>query len=154
MASDVADRDALRDHYQHCGIPKPEPRKKVKGRKLRAGKKNSDTVRDYIMGRERQLCRCCRIREAQSMHELRFKSLGGKVSRQNSIGTCGQLVGSEPSCHTYLQANQIAYEMDPDVGAEGVIVFTPKTQTAADWMRVALGERLISPPMHQVEEDV
>lgn len=136
------------------GIACPKPTRAARDkadRKLdRLASDRAAKIRAYVKGREREVCRCCRIRDGESSHELRFKSLGGKVSRTNTVYVCGQLVGSTPSCHTYLQLNQIDYDVD-ERGAEGPILFTPKTRVAAEWLKVKLGEQIVSPVMLETE---
>lgn len=98
--------------------------------------KDHSAIRAYVFGREEDICRCCRIRRAESMHELVSRGRRGKVSKRNSIAVCGTLVGTEPCCHTYLQLNQIDWKGTPE-GAEGLLQFRPTTPKAAEWMRVA-----------------
>lgn len=136
------------------GIPKPEPRVKTRRRKDRLKGEHVSDTRDYVFARERNICRCCRFRPAQSMHELKPKGAGGKVSRKNSIAVCGELVGVDPSCHTYLQNHQIDAGFQASYGAEGELFFTAKTQAAADWLRVQVGEQIESRPMVAVEADL
>ena len=138
----------MSDYYHsQCGIRKPEPRKKSKRRAQRVYANYAAEVRCYIFGRERDICRICRCRRAESRHELVLRSQGGKISRVNSIAVCGTIVGASPSCHTYIQARQIQWEGIPNVGAQGTLIFTPVTQTAADWLRVAVGQSIESAPM-------
>lgn len=85
------------------------------------------------------------------MHELVFKSAGGKVSKRNSVAVCGVLVGADSSCHTYLQNHSIAWN-GGQLGAEGTLTFQPISKAAADWMRVAIGQTIESPPMVDMEE--
>jgi hypothetical protein len=94
--------------------------------------KGNKSIREYVFEREQGICRCCRIRKAESMHELRFRSLGGKVSKRNSVALCGDGV---QGCHGLLQRHEIDFACDIE-GAEGLLKFQPKTQRAADWMRV------------------
>lgn len=137
------------DYYRSCALPKPEPRKKVKARAKRRKRTHVDEVRAYVFGRERNICRCCRLREAHSMHELRFKSLGGKVSKQNSIAVCGS---GTTLCHGFLQRNEIIYEFHhPQFGAESTIDFTPRTTRAAMHLRIASGTFVESPVMAETE---
>lgn len=138
--------------YSVLAIPKPESRKKTKAR---AERKESDRVRkvhDYVFARERNICRCCRIRTAQSMHEIRPRSLRGKVSRTNSIAVCGEL-GNGPECHGLLQRNEISVDRSDTLGAEATLFFQPKTEAAKDWVR--LGDRvgIESPVMRDVEAE-
>lgn len=139
-------------YYQTCAIPKPEPRKKSKKRERAQHADRVAKIRAYVFGRERGLCRCCMLRRAESMHELEFRSVGGVVSKRNSIAVCGQLVGSEPSCHTYLQNHQIAWSHDGR-GAEGALLFVPKTQAAADWMHMLPLRALESKPGSQRSDE-
>jgi hypothetical protein len=69
--------------------PKPEPRKRTKARKVRVSRAAVRDVRAYVFARERDICRICRKRPATSMHELQFRSCGGRVSKRNSVAACG-----------------------------------------------------------------
>lgn len=131
--------------------PKPEPRKKEKARKLRLHRTTVHDVRDWVFARERDMCRCCRARAAHSMHELVPRSLGGKVSRRNSVAVCGS---GTSMCHGFLQSGQIVWDMHPQEGAEGRIVFTPKTELAASHCKIKLGESILSAPMRDMEAAV
>lgn len=128
--------------------PKPEPRKKTKARKARQKLTNVHLVREYVFARERDICRCCRCRPAHSMHEMRPKSLGGRVSKRNSVAVCGS---GTSMCHGFLQGYQIVWDMRPDEGAEGRIIFTPKSERAAEHMKIKLGESILSAPMRDME---
>lgn len=107
--------------------------------------KDTGKIRSYVFAREGEWCRCCRLRPAASMHELIPRGRGGKVSKRNSIACCGQLVGTEECCHTYLQQSEIKWSGGPD-GAEGLLRFIPTTQKSADWMRVAIDFNVCSMP--------
>lgn len=131
-------------------LHKPERRQKTTDRKKRVKHMSHAEVHDYVFGREREICRCCRKRTADSMHEIQGRGRGGKVSPVNSIAVCGQLVGVEPSCHTYLQQEQIAC-YGTDRGAEGTLTFEPRSEKAADYMGLPLGDSLESPPMQETE---
>lgn len=72
---------------------------KPKGERDRIAK-----VRAYIIARERNVCRCCRFRVGQSMHELLPRSRGGKISRTNSVWLCGDGVAG---CHGLIQRYEI-----------------------------------------------
>ncbi len=150
MADDDNGRSA---YFQTCAIPKPAPRvKKTPQRIKRRSKSLSERthiadVRAYIIGRERNVCRCCRVRVGQSMHELRPRSLGGKVSRKNSVWVCGDGV---QGCHGLIQRHEIVADYRED-GAEGVIYFLPNTQQARDWLKLKTGERIESELMAQME---
>ncbi len=110
--------------------------------------KAAKPIREYVFEREQGICRCCRIRKAESMHELRFRSLGGKVSKKNSVAVCGDGVRG---CHGMLQRLQIAYVCDSD-GAEGQLRFCPLNAAAADWMRVPKNIWVCSMPGGRNEE--
>src|SRR5215831_15209150 len=91
--------------YSQFAIPKPPKRATVKAKARRARAEYVATIRQYVFARERNLCRCCRLRPAESMHEIVSRSIGGKVSRRNSIAVCGQL-GTD-KCHGMLQQKRI-----------------------------------------------
>ena len=104
--------------------------------------KNTGKIRAYIFEREEHICRCCRIRAAASMHELLFRSLGGKVSKRNSVAVCGDGV---QGCHGFLQRHAIAYRTGVE-GAEGLVEFQPRSDQAAEWMRVTVDQWVASLP--------
>lgn len=133
--------------------PKPEPRKRAKARKKRETRTREHDVRDYVFMRERNICRCCRARAAHSMHELVFRSLGGKVSRRNSVAVCGS---GTTLCHGLLQSNQIAWSKEcfDGLDAEDTLRFRPRTELAAAHLKIKLGESIISPVMRDVEAAV
>lgn len=134
--------------------PKGRTRKQLKARKQRGQRKDTAAIRQYVFARERNICRCCRKRQAESLHEILPRGRGGKVSKQNSIATCGQLVGTEQCCHTYLQQNRISVGFRfPSLGAESDIIFTPLAPAPADWMCLPYGDSLISPVMVETERD-
>ncbi len=134
-------------------------RKKPKGwrarhtaKKRRAKTKHWPDVRAYIFARERDLCRCCRKRQAESMHELKFRSAGGKVSKANSVAVCGDGVRG---CHGLLQRHQIdvygEHGSTTDINAERTLTFHAVTLTAQEWLGVTQGQELISPVMVDIE---
>lgn len=138
--------------YSKLAIKKPESRKRTKGRQQRAARKVTMEVRPYVFARERNICRICRCRPTDSMHELRPRSLGGRISRRNSVAVCGS---GTTGCHGYAQSKAIRYALvDAAAGAEAAITFTAMTQAAADWMRIKVGESIESAPMVQVEAEV
>lgn len=63
----------------------------------------SKAVKRAVMERDHRTCRVCGKR-AESVHELRFRSLGGKVSLDNSIAVCGS---GTTKCHGKLQRNKL-----------------------------------------------
>lgn len=138
---------SLSDYYQRAGIPKPVPRKKAKARQRASDVDMVHRLRMYVMGRERGICRCCMFRAAESMHELRPRSIGGKYSRRNSIGVCGDGVRG---CHGMLQRHEIAWS-DDGRGAEGALLFVPKSEGAAEWMRLPIRQGIESRPGSQRE---
>lgn len=77
------------------------------------------------------------------MHELVFRSLGGKRSANNSVAVCGDGVRG---CHGLLQRNEISWTSEKD-DAEGTLVFTVETAAASRWVRIALGNSWASPKL-------
>lgn len=97
------------------------PRRIVKARKDRADALSVSKVRAYVFERERGICRCCGYMAADSMHEIVFRSQGGKVSKENSIAVCGDGVRG---CHGRLQRHEITVRMHSKRrGAEGFLAF-------------------------------
>lgn len=140
---------SLSDYYQSCPVAKPEPRKREKARAERQQSDRDAKVRAYVFGRERNVCRVTRFLAAESMHELKPRSVGGKVSRSNSIAVHGDGVRS---VHGLLQRHEITYAFENDgLGAEGTIYFTARTHAAAEAMRVSVGETIVSPVMQTTE---
>jgi hypothetical protein len=108
--------------------PKPEPRKRSKARLARTRRAHVAAVRAYVFAREQNVCRCCGIRAAESMHEIRPRSLGGKVSRENSIACCGS---GTTGCHGFMQNHEISVEpTDLAKWAEAKLVFRALTMRA------------------------
>lgn len=128
--------------------PKPERRKKTKARRKRQKLANVHLVREHVFARERDMCRCCRCRPAQSMHELIPRSLGGRVSKRNSIAVCGS---GTSMCHGFLQTYQITWDADPQLIAEGTLTFYAQSKFAAEHMRINVGAVIVSPPMRETE---
>lgn len=110
--------------------------------------KDTGKIRAYVFARERDVCRCCRKRRAESMHEIVFRSQGGKISRKNSIAVCGDGVRG---CHGFLQRHEIYVNFGAMVDAEAELLFQPATQAAADWVCVGLREVIASPLMVEME---
>jgi hypothetical protein len=104
--------------------PKPEPRKKTKARKKRAKAKNTKSIRAAVFNRDGYVCRCCDRRQAESMHEIVPRSLGGKVSMENSIAVCGS---GTTGCHGKLQQHKIDVFCGSVVGAEGALLFVDRS---------------------------
>ncbi len=136
--------------YGGVACPKPVKRSTLTARAKRAHRLDVAAVRQYIFARERGLCRCCRCRPAESMHEIRPRSLGGKVSRANSVALCGS---GTTGCHGYCQSHQIEVNRGLP-GAEGLLLFRALTKPAAECMKVAVGQSIESWPMIVIERDV
>jgi hypothetical protein len=108
--------------------PKGRTRKQVKAKAKRTRAAHVAAVRAYVFAREQLVCRCCGIRAAESMHEIRPRSLGGKVSRENSIAVCGS---GTTMCHGYLQSHEVSVEpTDLARWAEARLVFRALTMRA------------------------
>lgn len=138
--------------YSVFEISKGDPRKRTKAREKRKAAKERISVHDYVFARERYICRCCRLRRAESMHELQFRSLRGKASRTNSIAVCGAIaVGL--NCHALLQHLEIDWT-GGKTRAEGTLYFKPRTQTARDHLRVTDSQWIESLPMRAYDVDV
>jgi hypothetical protein len=102
-------------------------RRKRKRDKKKAHREAVQTVRPAIFAASGGICVCCGVRRAESMHEEVPRSLGGKVSLDNSIPVCGS---GTTKCHGFLQRNAIKVTRDD----EGRRVFTPTTRAAIAWM--------------------
>lgn len=133
--------------------PKPAPRKRSKARKDRQQRDRHGEIRDYVFNREQGICRVCRLRRAESMHELKSRGAGGKVSKTNSIAVCGELVGTEVCCHTFLQQSEISYTVGI-YGAEDVIAFCPRTIQASEWLQIPIYQVIESGPTPQIRGEV
>lgn len=139
---------------RHVGsIEKPISQKRLKARAKREKRDRHAEVRAHVFAREMSWCRCCRLRPAKSMHELKSRGAGGRVSKTNSIAVCGQLVGTEQCCHSYLQAHEISYTVGL-YGAEDVIQFCPRTEAAAEYLQVAIYQILESGPTPTIRGEV
>ena len=126
-----------------------ESRKRLKARAKRVQRKHTATIRQYVFARERNICRCCRFRRAESMHELLPRGRGGHISKRNSVALCGDGVRG---CHGLLTRSEIVAEWDI-LGAEEPLLFNICSRAAADWCRVSLDNQIISPPMIATEAD-
>lgn len=117
----------MKGYYETCALVKPEPRKRTKGRRTRQQSAHVAAVRAYVFAREGGVCRICGLRRAESMHEIRPRSLGGRVSRENSIAVCGDGVRG---CHGLAQRHEIHVEGD----AEQVLDISAATARARAWL--------------------
>lgn len=140
------------------GFPKPPSRRKVKDKAKRLQRKDTAAIRQYVFARERDVCRCCRRRKADSMHEMVSRGRRGKRSKVNSIAVCGDGVNG---CHGFLQryeirVNSVGQPMnEPErLNAEQTLMFTPYSAQAREWMHLESKDSLlalISEPMQQIE---
>lgn len=76
-----------------------EPRIVSKEKRDKKAEAHRVEVKRAVWKRDKGRCRCCGG-DAQEMHEIKFRSLGGKRSLENSIAVCtfkGQ------NCHRLLQ---------------------------------------------------
>lgn len=138
----------LDDYYQNAPLAKPIPRKRLKARAKREKRDKTAEVRAYVFTREQGICRCCRFRRSTSMHEIRFRSNGGKVSRRNSIAVCGDGV---QGCHGRLQRHDIRCNIRHDgLGAEGILDFQAHNAESGEWLRVERLHCLESGPTPQI----
>lgn len=148
----------LRDVSEVTGAsPKPQRADRLKAarREERIAQKGRKSIRAYVFHREADICRCCRLRRAESMHEIQSRGAGGKVSKRNSIAVCGTLVGTEPSCHTYLQRCEIRCHVHHEgYGAEGDLFFQPHMKIAADWLRTERMHGVESGPTPRIRGEV
>ncbi len=119
---------------------KPGPTARARAKKRRLKHVHVRDVRPQVFIREGHICRCCQMRPAQSMHELKPRSLCGTVSLENSIAVCGS---GTTGCHGELQARRIDWTAGKD-GAQGTLYFKPRTQHAADLTLTPIGEWLCS----------
>jgi 5-methylcytosine-specific restriction endonuclease McrA len=104
-----------------AAIEKPVTRKREKAARKRAQAKVTATVRAFVFTRDKGRCRVCGG-QAHELHELRFRSLGGKVSMHNSIAICR-------GCHSDMQEHRVDYMfIDDRLGANGLIHFTHVTK--------------------------
>jgi hypothetical protein len=118
----IADLPVLGDR-RRCAVPKRAlvTRKRATARKKRERRMNTAEVRAYVFAREKGICRCCGYMAAESMHELRPRSLGGLVCKENSIAVCGD---GTRGCHGKLQRHEIQVRLGSKrKGAEGFLAF-------------------------------
>ena len=134
--------------YSGFAIPKPEPRKRIKAREKRAKVKTDAEVREYVFMRERNICRVCRKRQAESRHELQFRSQRGKVSKTNCVAVCGDGVRG---CHGFLQRHEIQWFGGPRRAEETLTFWPNKSQQACDWLAIKMDESIESAPMREME---
>jgi hypothetical protein len=145
----MAEPETLREYYQQCAIKKPEPPVKAKRRDERENQDRTAKIRAYVFGRERNICRICRCRPAESMHELKPRSIGGKVSRANSVAVCGS---GTTGCHGFAQSHQvIVAENANPYDADRPLQFQARTRAAAEHLKVNLYQWILSPPMQHTE---
>ena len=132
------------------GIGKGPTRKTLTRLRKAAQRGHVAEVRAYVMARERGRCRCCRIRLAESLHEIKPKSLRGRVSRTNSIAVCGD---GTRGCHGHLQRHEILVTGQDPAMAESTLYFEPRTDSAREWARLGARHGIESPVMRDTETD-
>lgn len=93
----------MSDYYTTCAIPKTKSKLVADTKKDTTQRTISKAVKRAVMERDAHTCRVCG-KPAESVHELRFQSLGGKVALANSIAVCGDGVRG---CHGKLQRNRL-----------------------------------------------
>lgn len=110
--------------------PKPQRGyfKRLKAERKAARKQANEAVRPVVVDKYHGMCACCEWREAQSTHEIKFRSLGGQVTEENTIPVCGS---GTTGCHGHLQEHRIEVERASD----GSLTFTPKYPVAERWMK-------------------
>jgi len=81
------------------------------------------------------------------MHEIKPRSLRGRVGKTNSIAVCGS---GTTGCHGYLQAHRIDI-VASSTGAEGGLYFVPRDMGARNWMKLERLHGLESLPMVAME---
>lgn len=133
--------------WRGFALPKPEPRERTKRRVDRQESDRTKKTRTYVFQRDGFTCRCCSKRRAESMHEIRPRSLRGPISRENSCALCGD--GSR-GCHGFITRHEIVMDVSPE-GADGLLVFCVKTERAAEWVGIEWGTVRMSAPMFKVE---
>ena len=84
-------------------FPKPSSKLLARARCARRALALSKVVKRAVMERDKKTCRVCGKR-ADSVHEMRFRSLGGTVSLGNSFAVCGT---GTTRCHGKLQRNAL-----------------------------------------------
>jgi 5-methylcytosine-specific restriction endonuclease McrA len=93
-----------------------------RGRKVVKREQHRQEIRALVFARDHGMCRCCKG-HATEMHELVFRSRGGKRSLYNSIAVCTSLGGA--NCHQMLQKHIIDWAYtDDERGADALIRFT------------------------------
>lgn len=116
-----------------AGLPfhKGETIEAAKRRKRKLLAERIRETRAHVFHREQGICRCCRRRAAQSMHELVTAGAMGSrwkaTTPENSVAVCGS---GTTGCHGLLQQHRIAWEGN----AEQQLTFTPQDERAAAWL--------------------
>jgi hypothetical protein len=92
--------------YSQLPLSKGQPRVLLKALKDKAEEKHRKDIKAKVFARDKGKCRVCGS-QADEMHELDFRSLGGKRSLENSIAVC---IFRGNNCHRYLQTHAIDVE--------------------------------------------
>jgi 5-methylcytosine-specific restriction endonuclease McrA len=101
-------------HFKH----EQPSRRALKAMQAVDEEKHRKEVKAAVWKRDGGKCRVCGD-AAQEMHELEFRSLGGKRSLENSIAVCA--FGSRHNCHRLLQKHEIEVQGE---NANKRLVFT------------------------------
>lgn len=117
--------------------PKPVPHPIAKAAKAKATEQHRRVTKAAVFARDKGKCRVCGD-VAHEMHELRFRSLGGKVSLENSVAVCNF---RGRNCHRLLQTLCIDVE---GTDANGRLIFhwnRHRVPTGAEPFRMASKRR-------------
>ena len=99
--------------------------------KPKAERERIAAVRCEVFERAEHVCEICRRRRAESMDEVKARSLGGVVSVENSIAVCGS---GTTGCHGFRQRHEfIVVDRKPDPKGNGR-VWMAKTKAAREWL--------------------
>jgi hypothetical protein len=110
-------------------FPKGQTRPEAKAAKRQIEENIRRAVKREVFQREQGKCRCCGG-PAQELHELRFRSLGGKRSLKNSIAVCNY---RGKNCHRLLQVHVIKVELlNHILGANAPLLFR---RDGKEWTR-------------------
>lgn len=114
--------------YTGFAFGKPTPRVLVKKARKTAESSDEKRIKREVRARDK-FCRVCLYRPSAEVHELVFKSKGGKVSLFNSLGVCA--ARNSGLCHQLLQTHAIGYCFkQPGRGADGPMTFSMNQSVA------------------------
>jgi hypothetical protein len=92
--------------YSQFAFAKGTPRVLTKAKRAKSSEQQRKDVKAAVFARDKSQCRVCG-KPAEEMHELRFRSLGGVRSLENSIAVC---IFRGHNCHRLLQTHCIDVE--------------------------------------------